>query len=84
MTANMKAPIVLNVERQAASRILLPGDSYSTQHVIQSTGPRPVPESAPPVDKVRSIFTAQFGTIEVADSQIIHFQDGLLGFTNLL
>jgi len=84
MTANMKAPIVLHVERQTGEQIILPGDKYSTQHIIQSTEPRPVPEIVPQVDKVRSIFTAQFGSIEVADSQIIHFQDGLLGFSSLL
>ncbi|MBK9250321.1 MAG: flagellar assembly protein FliW [Ignavibacteria bacterium] len=30
MTANMKAPILLGVERQTGEQIILPGDNYST------------------------------------------------------
>ncbi|MBK9250313.1 MAG: flagellar assembly protein FliW [Ignavibacteria bacterium] len=84
MTANMKAPILLNVERQTGEQIILPGDNYSTHHSIESKAPLPLRKNVPSVDNVRTIFTAQFGSIEVADSQIIHFQDGLLGFSNLL
>ncbi len=34
MTANMKAPILLNVEEQSGKQIILTSDKYSTNYVI--------------------------------------------------
>lgn len=35
MTANMKAPIILDVEKQTGAQVILPTDKYSPTHVIQ-------------------------------------------------
>ncbi len=34
ITANMKAPIVLNIENQTGEQVILPKDKYSTTHLI--------------------------------------------------
>lgn len=34
MTANMKAPVILNTETQSGEQIILPFDKYSTNYVI--------------------------------------------------
>jgi flagellar assembly factor FliW len=36
MTANMKAPIILNVENQSGEQLILPSDKYSPTHLIVS------------------------------------------------
>jgi flagellar assembly factor FliW len=35
MTANMKAPIIMDLEEQTGRQIILPSDKYSTSHLIR-------------------------------------------------
>ncbi len=34
MSANMKAPVIFNIEKQTGEQIILPSDKYSTNYVI--------------------------------------------------
>jgi len=34
MSANMKAPVILNIEKQTGEQIILPSDKYTTNYVI--------------------------------------------------
>jgi flagellar assembly factor FliW len=36
MSANMKAPVILNVEDQSGEQIIIPSDKYSTNFIIES------------------------------------------------
>lgn len=35
MSANMKAPVMFDIEKQTGEQIILPSDKYSTNHIIQ-------------------------------------------------
>ena len=37
MTANMKAPIILDIEKQIGKQVILPTDKYSTFQVLKTT-----------------------------------------------
>ena len=83
-TANMKAPIILNVQTQLGTQIILSGEQYSTSHIIQETAVHTFDTTVPTTSrKLRKVFTAQFGSIEVSESHVIRFNEGLLGFSNL-
>jgi flagellar assembly factor FliW len=82
MTANMKAPILLNTNKQTGEQLILPSNMYSAEYVIKDTSAVPTTEHKAS-EKLRTIFTAQFGEIHVAESNIITFPKGVLGFPEL-
>lgn len=81
MTANMKAPILLNTSEQIGEQIILSSENYPAEFVIKnstvSSG------GSQKEEKLRTIFTAQFGEIHVAESNVITFPKGVLGFPEL-
>jgi len=81
MTANMKAPIMLNTSKQTGEQIILSSDKYPAEFEIKnSTVSDVVPQQK---EKLRSVFTSQFGEIHVAESNVINFPKGVLGFPEL-
>lgn len=82
MSANMKAPILLNVTTQTGEQIILPHGNYSAEFIIGNEKEQSSSDDKPQ-ENFRTIFTAQFGEIQVADSNIIIFPKGVLGFQEL-
>lgn len=82
MTANMKAPILLNTDKQTGKQIILTSGNYQAEYVI-STGNEPDNSETSDSEVHRKIFTAQFGEIEVPASNVINFPKGVLGFPEL-
>ncbi|MBI3260676.1 MAG: flagellar assembly protein FliW [Ignavibacteriae bacterium] len=82
MTANMKAPILLNTDEQTGKQIILTSGNYQAEYIIgNSSDPN---SSQLGTDEIhRKIFTAQFGEIEIPSGNIINFPKGVLGFPEL-
>lgn len=76
-TANMRAPIIFDMKQGTAQQILVSDSSYSADHPITQ------PVLSKEVITKRRIYTSQFGALDIEESQIIHFRDGILGFDQL-
>ncbi len=77
-TANMSAPIIFDMKEGTAKQVLIENSAYTSDYPLNRNY-----NIADETSAKRRIYTSQFGTLDITDSQIICFKDGILGFPEL-
>ncbi|MCL2670103.1 MAG: flagellar assembly protein FliW [Syntrophaceae bacterium] len=87
ITANLRAPLVINVNRRLATQTILEDADdadYPVRYELQAE--KPGEASAPAAQETGrkiKIETKRFGTVEIGESQVIEFKSPVLGFEQL-
>lgn len=81
MTANMRAPLVFDINNQTGYQVMLESNDLTTNYPVDRSVLTPGNRRAG--NGVRRIYTAQFGIVEAQSNQIFTFTEGVLGFPEL-
>lgn len=71
--ANMRAPLLLDVQQQTGQQLLLNDSVYAMEQPVLSTKK----------STTKRIYTTQFGVLDILPEQVIVFGEGMLGFPEL-